>query len=150
MALIDQINDGIKDAMRSKEKEKLEALRSIKAALMLEATKGADSTISPQAEMQILNKLYKQRKEASLIFTQQGRKDLADPEDFQAGIIEAFLPKQMSEAEIEQVVKTLIADLGAKGPGDMGKMMGAASAKMAGKADGKLIADAVKRMLAAL
>ncbi len=148
MALIDQISESIKDAMRSKEKEKLEALRSIKAALMLEATKGGDGTITEQAEMQILNKLYKQRKESSTIFRQQGRADLAEPEDFQAGIIEAYLPKQLSEAEIETVVKAIIAKVGATGPSDMGKVMGAASGQLAGKADGKLISEIVKRNLA--
>jgi len=148
MALIDQISESIKDAMRSKEKEKLEALRSIKAALMLEATKGGDGIITEQAEMQILNKLYKQRKESSTIFRQQGRADLAEPEDFQAGIIEAYLPKQLSEAEIETVVKAIIAKVGATGPSDMGKVMGAASGQLAGKADGKLISEIVKRNLA--
>lgn len=148
MGLADKINDGIKDAMRSREKDKLEALRAIKAALLLEMSKGADKELDEKVEMQVLVRMHKQRKESSAIYQEQGREDLAKDEDFQAGIIEEFLPKQMSESEIESVIDEIIAKTGADGMKDMGKVMGQASGRMAGKADGKLIADLVKKKLA--
>ncbi len=148
MALADQINEGIKDAMRSKDKQKLEALRAVKSALLLESTKSSNKEISEAAEMQILTKMHKQRKESAAIYREQGREDLAEDEDFQADVLEGFLPKQLSEAEIEDVVSEIIASTGAEGMKDMGKVMGQASGKMAGKADGKVIADIVKRKLA--
>lgn len=148
MALADKINDGIKDAMRSKEKQKLEALRAVKSALLLESTKSSNKEISEKAEMQILTKMHKQRKESAAIYREQGREDLAADEDFQANVIEEYLPKQLSESEIEDVVSEIIASTGAEGMKDMGKVMGQASGKLAGKADGKLIADIVKRKLA--
>lgn len=147
MALTDKINEGIKDAMRAKEKEKLEALRAVKAALLLEATKSSDKGISEEAEMQILMRLHKQRKESADIYKAQGRPELAEEELFQAGIIEEFLPKQLSEAEIDEKVAAIIAETGASGMKDMGKVMGRATAEMAGKADGKLIAAKVKAKL---
>lgn len=148
MALADTINEGIKNAMRSKEKQKLEALRAVKSALLLESTKSSNKEISEKAEMQILTKMHKQRKESAAIYREQGREDLAADEDFQANVIEEYLPKQLSESEIEDVVSEIIASTGAEGMKDMGKVMGQASGKMAGKADGKLIADIVKRKLA--
>lgn len=149
MSLVDKINESIKDAMRAKEKEKLEALRSVKAALLLEATKGSDKELSEQAEMQILTRLHKQRKESAGIFNQQGRKDLAEVEEYQAGVIEEYLPKQLSEAEVDAVIEQIIAETGASGMKDMGKVMGAATGKLAGKADAKLVADKVKQKLSA-
>jgi uncharacterized protein YqeY len=149
MGLTDRINEGIKDAMRSREKEKLEALRAVKAALLLEMSKGSDKDISEKVEMQILTRLHKQRKESAAIFKEQGRDDLADAEEFQAGILEEFLPKQLSTEEIESIVDEIIASTGASGMKDMGKVMGQASGKMAGKADGKFIADIVKARLSA-
>lgn len=148
MALADKINEGIKDAMRSKEKQKLEALRAVKSALLLESTKSSNKEISEKAEMQILTKMHKQRKESAAIYREQGREDLAADEDFQANVIEEYLPKQLSESEIEDVVSEIIASTGAEGMKDMGKVMGQATGKLAGKADGKLIADIVKRKLA--
>lgn len=150
MGLTDRINEGIKDAMRSKEKEKLEALRAVKAALLLEMSKGSDKDLSEKVEMQILTRLHKQRKESAAIFREQGRADLAETEEFQSSILEEFLPKQLSEAEIEAAIDGIIASSGASGMKDMGKVMGQASGQMAGKADGKLIADIVKRKLGAL
>jgi hypothetical protein len=147
MSLTDKINEGIKDAMRSKEKPLLEALRSIKAALLLEATKGGDGEISEKAEMQILTKMHKQRKESAEIYKQQGREDLAKDEEFQAGVLESFLPKQLTEEEIEKEVEQIIAQTGAEGMKDMGKVMGQASGKMAGRADGKKISEIVKKKL---
>jgi len=147
MSLTDNINEGIKNAMRSKEKPLLEALRSIKAALLLEATKTGDGEVSEKAEMQILTKMHKQRKESAEIYRQQGREDLARDEEFQAGVLEEFLPKQLSDQEIEKVVEGIIAETGAEGMKDMGKVMGQASSKMAGKADGKKISEIVKSKL---
>ncbi len=148
MGLTDKINEGIKDAMRSREKDKLEALRAIKAALLLEMSKGTEKELDERVEMQILTRMHKQRKESSAIYHEQGREDLAKDEDFQAGVIEDFLPKQMSESEIETTINEIIASTGAEGMKDMGKVMGQASGRMAGKADGKVIADLVKKKLA--
>lgn len=147
MGLTDKINTGIKDAMRSKEKEKLEALRSIKSALMLEMSKGADKELSEKVEMQILTKMHKQRKDSASIYREQGRDDLAKDEEFQAAVIEDFLPRQLTEDEIAAEVEQIIAQTGASGMQDMGKVMGIATGKLAGKADGKVIADQVKRKL---
>jgi len=147
MSLTDKINEGIKDAMRAKEKEKLEALRAIKAALLMEATKGAEKEISEAAEMQILMRLHKQRKESAGIYNEQGRPELAAEEEFQAGVIEAYLPQQLSEAEIEAELKAIIAETAASSVKDMGKVMGIANARMAGRADGKTIATKVRSLL---
>jgi uncharacterized protein YqeY len=149
MGLTDKINDAIKDAMRAREKEKLEALRAVKSALMLEATKGSEKELTEQVEMQILTRLHKQRKESAGIYHTQGRADLAEVEEFQAGIIEEFLPKQLSESEVEAIIDAIIAETGASGMKDMGKVMGAATGKLAGKADAKLVADKVKQKLSA-
>ena len=147
MGLTDKINDGIKDAMRAKEKQKLEALRAVKAALLMEATKSSDKAISEEAEMQILMRLHKQRKESADIYQAQGRPELAEEELFQAGIIEDYLPKQLSETEVDEKISSIIAETGASGMKDMGKVMGRATAEMAGKADSKMIASKVKQLL---
>ena len=147
MTLADKISDGIKDAMRSKDKDRLEALRAVKAALLLEMSKGSDKEISQQVEMQVLTRLHKQRKESAAIYHEQNREDLAKDEEYQASVLEEFLPKQMSEAEIAAVLDQIIAQTGASGMKDMGKVMGQASGKLAGKADGELIADLVKQKL---
>ena len=147
MTLADKISDGIKDAMRSKDKDRLEALRAVKAALLLEMSKGSDKEISEQVEMQVLTRLHKQRKESAAIYHEQKREDLAKDEEYQATVLEEFLPKQMSESEIAAVVDQIISQTGASGMKDMGKVMGQASGKLAGKADGKLIADLVKQKL---
>jgi len=147
MSLADKINDGLKTAMKNKEKDKLAALRAIKSALLLEATKGGDGGISEAAEMSILTKLHKQRKESAALYRDQNRDDLAQEEEFQAGVIEEYLPQQMSESEIESKVSEIIAETGASGMQDMGKVMGRANAEMAGKADGSRIAKIVKAKL---
>ncbi|MBT4774490.1 MAG: GatB/YqeY domain-containing protein [Crocinitomicaceae bacterium] len=148
MNLTEAINQDIKDAMRAREKDKLEALRAIKAALIIEATKeGGDGSVSADAEMSIIKKLFKQRNDAAKIYVEQGRDDLAKTEAFQANVIKVYLPAQMSEAEIrDEVIKT-IASLGAAGPGDMGKVMGAVMSKLSGKADGAVISQMVKSEL---
>ena len=148
MSLTDQINADIKAAMLAKEKEKLEALRAIKAALLLEATKGGE--VSADAEMKMLQKMYKQRIEAAEIYKQQGRKDLEEPELFQAEIIKKYLPAQMSREEVVAVVQGIINEVGATSPGDMSKVMGPAMAKLQGKADGKVISEVVKELLSGL
>ena len=146
MSLTEKINNDIKEAMKAREQEKLNALRDIKAKLLLEATSGADS-VTPDAENKIVLKLHKQRMESYEIFKQQGRADLADVELFQAKVIEAYLPKQMSEDEIRAAVREKIAAVGASGPADLPKVMGPIMGQLNGKADGKLIADIVKQEL---
>lgn len=148
MSLEEKINADIKTAMLAKEKEKLEALRAIKSAVLLAKTdKGATGDIAADVELKMLQKMVKQRKEAAEIYVQQNRQDMADVELFQASVIEVYLPAQMSEAEIKAVVAKIIADAGATSAKDMGKVMGLASKELSGKADGKLIAQIVKEML---
>lgn len=148
MSLTTQINGDIKKAMLAKEKEKLAALRAIKAALLLEATKeGNGGEISEATESSILQKLYKQRTDAAKIYVEQKREDLASEESFQADVIKAYLPEQMSEEEITKVVQEVIASSGASSPADMGKVMGPVMGKLKGKADGSLISKIVKQEL---
>jgi uncharacterized protein len=146
MSLADKINADIKTAMLAKEKDKLEALRAIKAALLLESTKGGGE-VTEDAEMKILQKLYKQRMESAEIYQQQGRKDLEEPEIFQANIIKAYLPAQMSEDDLRKIIAEAKAQTGASGPADMGKLMSAIMPKVQGKADGKLVSALVKEAL---
>jgi uncharacterized protein len=143
------INEDIKQAMISKDKEKLEALRAIKAALLLEKTgKDVSSGIIPETvELKLLQRLVKQRRESAEVFKAQGRPDLAEVEIFQAAIIEKYLPDQMSDDEVIAIVKKVIAETGATGIKDMGKVMGTASKLVAGKADNKLIAEIIKKLL---
>jgi uncharacterized protein YqeY len=147
MGFTELINEDIKKAMLAKEKEKLAALRDIKSKLLLEATSG-NGEVSEEAAMKICMKLHKQRMETYELYMAQNRQDLADDELFQAKIIEAYLPKMLSEAEVKLEVSAAIQSVGASGPQDMGKVMGVLSGKLAGKADGKLIASLVKEMLA--
>lgn len=146
MALVDQINADIKTAMLAREKDKLEVLRDIKSKIMLEATAGTGE-VTDATEAKIVLKLYKQRNDTYELYKTEGRDDLAEVEKFQAGIIETYLPKMMSEEEIKTEAQAAIDKLGASGPQDMGKVMGMLSGKLAGKADGKVIADAVKSLL---
>ena len=149
MELEKLINEDIKQAMINKDKDKLEALRSIKAAMLLEKT-GKDVTggiIPESVELKMLQRLVKQRRESAEIYKAQGRPDLAEPEIFQAAIIEKYLPEQMTDEEVIAVVKQVIADTDATGIKDMGKVMGLASKQIAGKADNKMIAEIVKRLL---
>ena len=143
------INEDIKQAMISKDKEKLEALRAIKAALLLEKTgKDVSSGIIPETvELKLLQRLVKQRRESAEVFKAQGRPDLAETEIFQAAIIEKYLPEQMSDDEVIAIVKKVIADTGATGIKDMGKVMGLATKLVAGKADNKLISEIIKKLL---
>jgi uncharacterized protein len=148
MSLKQQIDADIKKAMLAKNKEELEALRSIKSMILLaETEKGIASDITSDAENKLLMKAAKQRKESADIFNQQNRADLAERELFQFEIISRYLPKQLSEAEITSAVKSIIEEVGAKGPQDMGKVMGVATKKLAGQADGKVISEMVKKLL---
>jgi len=150
MSLKQQIDNDIKKAMLAKQKEELEALRSIKSMILLaETDKSASGEISGDAENKILMKAAKQRKESADIFQQQNRQDLAEKELFQLEVISRYLPKQLSEEEIASKVKEIIAQVGAKGPQDMGKVMGTATKTLAGQADGKVISELVKRLLTA-
>lgn len=149
MRLAEKINADIKQAMLAKDKRKLEALRAIKAALLLIKT-GKDKSsdeIPESVELQMLQKLVKQRKETAQIYKEKDRPELAEEELFQAEIIEAYLPKQMDAAEITEIVKQIIAETGATSMRDMGKVMGAASKKLAGKADNKTVSEIVKQTL---
>ncbi len=149
MSLQTKIMDAMKDAMKAKDTVALESLRAVKSALLLAQTEtGAKEEISQEDEIKILQKLVKQRKDSAAIYVEQGRQDLADPEILQAAVIEKFLPAQLSEEEVEAVVKKIIADNGFSGMADMGKVMGVASKELAGKADGKTISSAVKKALA--
>ena len=147
MNLTEQINQDIKKAMLAKEKAKLEALRAVKAALLLEGTKDCSGEVSDEVRLAIIQKLVKQRKDASAIFKEQGRDDLAKDEDAQIEILNVYLPEQMGEEQVRKVVQATIAQLGASSPADMGKVMGMASKAMAGKADGKTISLIVKSIL---
>lgn len=149
MELENRINADIKSAMMAKESQKLEALRGIKAALLLAKTskEAVNGEITEEAGLKIIQKLVKQRQESAEIYKANGRADLADQELYQAGIIEAYLPKQMSEDEIKSGIQNIITNLGATSLKDMGKVMGAASKEFAGKADNKMIAELVKKLL---
>ena len=149
MSLKQTIDNDIKKAMLAKAKEELEALRSIKSQILLaETEKGGSGDIGQDVEMKLLTKAAKQRKESADIFQKEGREDLAKREIFQLEVINRYLPKQLSESEITEELKKIIATVGAKGPQDMGKVMGTATKQLAGKADGKLISDIVKKLLA--
>ena len=143
------ISDGIKDAMRNKDRERLAALRDVKSKLMLEATKtGADANDIPDATvLAILTKLFKQRSETADLYAEQGRADLEAEERAQAAVIAEFLPQPLTEEEIKAEVTAILAETGAAGMADMGKVMGIASSRMAGKADGKVIAGIVRSAL---
>lgn len=148
MSLIKNIATEMKEAMKAKDKVKLESLRSIKAALMLAQTeKGAGAELNEDEEMKILVRLQKQRKDSISIYQEQGRQDLADEELAQLAVIETFLPKALSEEELVSYLEKLIAELGATDAKDMGKVMGRASKELAGRADGKTISAKVRALL---
>lgn len=147
--LFDQISNDIKEAMKARYKVRLETLRNIKKVFLEAKTApGANDTLEDADAMKILAKLAKQGKESAATFVQQNRQDLADAELAQVSVIEAYLPKPMTEEEIEAAVKEIIAQTGAAGMKDMGKVMGVASKQMAGKADGRIISGIVKKLLA--
>ena len=147
MTFTERINLDIKNAMLAKEKEKLAALRDIKSKLLLEATSGAAAAVSEEVALKICMKLHKQRMETYTLYQDQNRPDLAAEELYQAQVIEAYLPQMLTEDQIRAEVAAAVAQTGASGPQDMGKVMGILSAKLAGKADGKIIAALVKETL---
>lgn len=148
MALEETINSDIKTAMLAKDQATLRGLRAIKAALLLAKTeKGASDTISEEKEVQILTKLVKQRKESIGIFEAQNRADLATTEKEEVAVIEKYLPAQLSEDEVKAIIQRVIAETGATSAKEMGKVIGAASKQLAGRADNKLVADLVKSLL---
>ena len=139
----------LNEAMKAKNTVALESLRAIKSAILLAKTEaGATEELTEADELKLLQKLVKQRKDSAALYSQQGREDLAQPELAQMAVIEKFLPKQLTEEEITAAVKGFIADVGATTAKDMGKVMGVASKALAGKADGKLISEIVKKLLA--
>jgi hypothetical protein len=147
MSLDKKINEDLKTAMKAKDQNALRGIRAIKAALLLEKTKGGDSTITEADEMKILQKMVKQRKESLAIYEEQGREDLAQTEKEEIEIIERYLPEQISDEELESIIKGIIEETGASSMRDMGKVMGMASKKLAGRADGKTISAKVKALL---
>ena len=148
MSLFNQINTDIKHAMLNKEKEKLEALRAIKAAFLIAKTeKGSGDELSPEREISVIQKLVKQRKDSASLYIENNRPELAEKENKEAEFISVYLPKQMTEEEIINELKAIISEVGASSMKDMGKVMGIATKKMAGKADGKIISAKVKELL---
>lgn len=147
MSFMEKISADIKTAMLAKDKEKLSVLRDIKSKLMLEATSGTPGEVSDEVAMKIIMKLHKQRTETHQLYVEQNRADLAAEEIFQADVLATYLPKLLSEEEIAAEVKNAILQTGATGPQDMGKVMAVLSTKLAGKADGKVIANLVKKYL---
>ena len=149
MSLKQQIDNDIKKAMLEKNKDELTALRSIKSLILLaETEKGGSDTLAGDIENKLLMKAAKQRKESAEIFQKENREDLAKKELVELEVISRYLPKQLSEEEVSAEVKKIIEQVGAKTPQDMGKVMGVATKQLAGKADGKLISDLVKKLLA--
>lgn len=147
MSLEHTISEAMKTAMKAKDKERLSALRAIKSAIMLAKTEKAGSTLDEKTEIALLQKLQKQRKESAAIYREGGRDELAAEEEQQLSVIEAFLPQPLSTEELERIIEDIIRETGAQSPADMGKVMGKANAVIAGRADGKTIADTVKRLL---
>ena len=148
MSLFDTVSEDIKKAILAREKEKLEALRAVKAAFLLARTEvGASGTLTPETELKIVQKLVKQRRESAEIYQQNNRQDLADKELLEASFIDQYLPAPMSEQELEDALKVIIERVGAKAPSDMGKVMGVATKELSGKADGKAISTKVKQLL---
>lgn len=148
MSLEQQIMTELKAAMLAKNEAALRSLRAIKAAILLAKTaEGGSGELKADEEMKLLQKLVKQRRDSLEIFQQQNRPDLAAKEQEELDVIEKFLPKQMSPEELKVALEKIVGDLGASGPGDLGKVMGVASKQLAGKADGKAIAAMVKDLL---
>lgn len=148
MSLAQEIQEALKNAMRAKDKVRLEALRSIKSAILLAQTEsGAQAELSEAQELKLLQKLQKQRKDSLEIYQQQNRPELAEEEQAQLVVIEEFLPQAMAPEELRAALEKIVAETGATGPQDMGKVMGKANQVLAGKADGKSIAAIVKELL---
>ena len=147
MTLEERVMQELKAAMKAKDQAALRALRAIKSEILLAKTEGSDKTLSEAREMQIIQRLIKQRKDSLEIFEKEGREDLAKKERDEIAVIERFLPEQLSEAELEARLKAIVAETGASSMRDMGKVMGRATQELAGKADNKTISGVVKRLL---
>lgn len=148
MELFDQISNDIKEAMKAKDKVKLETLRNVKKCFLEAKTApGANDTLTDEAAMKIMQKLVKQGKDSAAVYTGQGRNDLAEAELAQVQVIEAYLPKQLSAEELEAKLKTIIAQVGATSAKDMGKVMGVATKELTGLAEGRAISAKVKELL---
>lgn len=146
--MFDRISNDIKDAMKAKDKVRLETLRNIKKVFLEAKTApGANDTLTDDAALKIMQKLVKQGKDSATLYNEQGRADLAEAELAQVAVIETYLPKQMSAEELEVALKAIIAEVGATGPKDMGKVMGTATKKLAGLAEGRAISAKVKELL---
>jgi Uncharacterized conserved protein len=149
MNLFDTISNDIKTAMLAKDKIRLEALRGVKKEFLEAKTaKGADGELSDEQAVKILVKMVKQRKDSAAIYQEQNRPELAEKELAEVVALEDYLPKQMSPEELEKALKEIITQVGASSPADMGKVMGVATKALAGKTEGRLISEAVKRLLA--
>ena len=147
MSLEKKVMEELKNAMRAKDEAALRTLRAIKSAILLEKTSGSGTEITEADEMKMLQKLAKQRRDSLDIFKQQNREDLASKEEEEIAIIEKFLPQPLSDEELTAALKSIIEKVGASSPADMGKVMGAATKELAGKADGKSISQKVKELL---
>ena len=147
MSVQDQITSDIKDAMKARNVDKLAALRAVKSAIMLEATKDGSAIVSDEVSLKLIAKLVKQRKDSAAIFKEQNRPDLVVDEVNQLAYLEPYLPSQMGEEEVRKIVKDVIAKVGASSPADMGKCMGPLIGRLNGKADGSLISKLVKEEL---
>jgi len=147
MSLEERINQDLKEAMKAKDDVALRGIRAIKAAILLEKTSGAKHDLAQDVEMKILQKLVKQRRESLDIYEKNGREDLAKTEREEIAIIERYLPQQLSEAELRSEIQAIVTATGASSMKDMGKVMGMATKKLAGRADGKAVSDIVKELL---
>lgn len=147
MTLEERIMQDLKEAMKAKDQAALRGIRAIKAAILLAKTDGSGDVITPEKEIKMLQKLVKQRRESLGIFEQQGRADLALIESEEIEVLERYLPKQLDGEALEAIVRNIIAETGATGVKDMGKVMGAATKQLAGQADGKVVGEVVKRLL---
>ena len=147
MSIQDQVSQDIKEAMKARNVDKLAALRAVKSAIMLEATKKGNTTVSDEVSLSLIMKLVKQRKDSAAIFTEQNRPDLAVDEVNQLAYLEGYLPVQMGEEEVRKIVLEVIGKVGASSPADMGKCMGPLMGRLSGKADGSLISKLVKEEL---
>ncbi len=147
MNFTEQINNDLKEAMKAKDQGALRAIRAIKSAILLANTDGSGESVEGERAIKLLQKLVKQRRDSLEIFEKQNREDLAKNEREEIIVIEKYLPKAMNVEELEAAIREVIAETGAGSAKDMGKVMGAASKKLAGKADGKLISEVVKKLL---
>lgn len=148
MALEQQIQKDIKEAMKAHDEARLNATRGIKSEILLAKTSGAEHELTDADVLKIIQKLVKQRKESAELYTQGNRPELAEKELSEMRVMEAYLPKALSEDEVRNILKEVVAEVGATGPKDMGKVMGAATKRLAGQADGRLISTIVKELLA--